>query len=493
MESQSPVYISDYIKKKYRMNISAMDYSEELQKFIVYENLANLLIFLKQDYSCERNEIFTPKLANLINALFVDSGRSFLIHNKVGILELWNTKSQKRVKTIANDVMCFTVDDITRHIYYLASDGSFVIYDFDALEIVQSFSFINETIPNDKWPLLYMQINNDSKKLYVAYKSRLFSVDLSPHVSLPEKQYIESFFPKEKNMMNDEQFALLLSEFAFVYLGSPLLRTYLNPYFMAGCYHLSKCVAIMPKELITAQIIPKNRRGQISSLELAIITKNLNLLSIVCERYMKYENDLILSQAELRILLKLDITIAKQLIASRFQKIDRRRLVSMISGQSDFKQMLVNQIYSEFSEYTLNAVFENRNSPPKRKKKVPVAEKTGIGKFKDTIAKLVNSSQEVADLSKTKKMINNIDSLDFYIIQIKCNFKIGSDDSLEFLRSYSECPFDDFVVSNWRCLIEIKWRQLRYYYWVYSCILIVGTVFLTLSNCLDLVLPDVLF
>ena len=476
--NKSSVTISNYLKKKNRINLSVLDFSTDLRKYIVYENLANLMFLVSEDFSFERQDVFSPKLNNVISGSFIDFGNSFLVQNKVGLLELWNTQSRKRVKMIAKDVMAFTASNTLRLIFYLASDGNLVIYDFDAFEIVHSFSFINDQIPNDKWPLFSLRVNEYSKKLYIAYKSSLFSVDLTPRITFPEKEYILSFFPKEKNMMNNEEFSLLLTEFAHVYLDSPILRTYLNPYFIAGCYYLGRCVASLPKDLVLTRVMPRNPGGQFSALELAVLTKNLSLLNIICERYIKYEKHLVLSQSELRLLLKLDMYIAKQLLASRFKKIDRRNLVSMISGQPDFKQMLVNQTYSEFSEYALNVLFEERNS--KSKKNANEQSQTGVSSFQNVLANESNKGNDVTNFQSKSKLKNDVDSMDFFMIEIKSNFKTGSEDSLEFFQSYSECQFDDFVLSNWRCLIEIKWKNLRYYYWIYSLILTVTTVLLTL-------------
>lgn len=83
----------------------------------------------------------------------------------------------------------------------------------------------------------------------------------------------------------------------------------------------------------------------------------------------------------------------------------------------------------------------------------------------------------------------------FYRINGIYDFNIGCPDSLLFLRNYSKSKNKDFVLSNWRHIIDYKWQfafkvliPISVMFWVYSIFL---SLYLLLSNNLALFIINI--
>jgi hypothetical protein len=474
---------SSFLQSSINLNITIFDYNSRIDRYLAYEDGGNFLFLLDQDFNCSLEDIFNSVQNNLIAGAFVADGKSFVVHNQFGMLEMWNTASCLRVKILAKSVMAFTYSDKLGLLFYISIDGNLVFYDLDSFEVVHTMRLPISQISSDKWRHLILDIDEDIDKLYIVYHSSLFSVDLVPKLTYLEKEYLMHFFPKDTRLINEEDFAYNLSNFAHVYAQSLFLKTYMNIYFVAGCYYLNRNVAKLPSQMVLSQMITRMSSSQLSAIKLAAITKNLSLLDIICERYIKFEPNTILSQSELKILLEAEMKNAKLLLMSRFKELDHRKLYSMINPQNSYKSAIVSQEYPAFSEYALDHHFKKENSQTKRSifsswlfnllKKESVVS--------DNETKLYSNIQGHTRVPAQLKQANKITNKEFYLILIKCNFLKGSQDSLDFLHHYSESKFDEFVLSDWMALLFVKWNESRHLYWIHSAVLVLGTIFLTAS------------
>jgi WD40 repeat protein len=251
---------------------------------------------------------------------------------------------------------------------------------------------------------------------------------------------------------------------------------------------------------------PKPNYPQKSPFILSLKERNVSFLDSMSSALVRYEEPVIFNYGLMKMLLSTEFTFLKKLLAAKCFK----KIVNFSNNNEKITKFQAlkapqNFVYSLSGEFTKNQIDKlviqpNKNLPEKTIEAVNQIQQRqtfGNESFLEPLLpyKRVNiqykpHSLKSKQFARKKEEIKpfkqtTIKKSEIEIIKVSgfYNFDKGSSDSLNFLMCYSKSRIKEFVLSDFKRIIHIKWNQSRLFffalasaYWSY-CILFTLLIF----------------
>lgn len=134
----------------------------------------------------------------------------------------------------------------------------------------------------------------------------------------------------------------------------------------------------------------------------------------------------------------------------------------------------------DYSSYTNNP-FNTVNIKKKRSSQKPIKNKYLLRNW-DTAM----TFQSLIEPQKKRSNNNGVSIKEIRTVQVpfKYSFHIGTPDSVDFLKSYSDCKTEEFVTSDWQEVVKYKWQKYKPFhiilallYWSFTILVTIAIIF----------------
>lgn len=290
--------------------------------------------------------------------------------------------------------------------------------------------------------------------------------------------YLQTF----SENMSETDFSKKLSSFHQLAGDSPFICKILHPVYMAFFLNRFQTFQLILEEWG----FPTSSKFQISPLILSLEGKHVNFAEQLFKEISRYKGPITFMYSEIKTMLEFDYKFVKQLLMNCCYKIDTftnsddkiRKFNYLKKDQTKFSSLTGHFTKKNFEQF----LFDHRTTADEISLDITIA--PGIqndGEEEDENNNFINrqkakilKKKEICDKKKLKSCYTDIYKINGYY-----NFKSGSDDALNFLYRYSQSNVDDFILSDWRRIINYKWDSCRkyfstlaFFYWSYMLFLI---------------------
>ena len=289
------------------------------------------------------------------------------------------------------------------------------------------------------------------------YDNNLVVRDIKKNLFI-DKIYFQNLFLFDSDK-NEDKFLKMMKFYEKNYNSMYLTRFCYNPIFICIIFEY----AIALKYILHKKIMKYSdcNTFQISPLILAIHLKNDDIIKILFGYLKKKKNISSLSYPEIRFLFKYNNPLIDNFLTFLPQKIKKfKNTEKYIPSQTYIKKIKIIHNY------------------------LPGFQKT---QFSDKWVDNENWMNEEKNNSKFQETF-------FYSLNFPYNFVLGSEDSLLFLKKYKNSKNPSFILSEFRHLINYKWRKIRkivlilaIIFWIHA---LVFSVYLINSNLTFLLVID---
>ena len=233
----------------------------------------------------------------------------------------------------------------------------------------------------------------------------------------------------------------------------------LNPLFMAIFNQNSGLL----EELLNEHYYPSRVFHYVSPLEYAFICKNKASIRETCQALLKRDEEVHFSRSDFKYLLASDQKICHKVISTMISDPDIDGMPNLIYMQEpvDLRfndEMLSMAVKLKRADDELEVQAEKKQTHRKRKKS------TNIDKYY-----IGNQS----GISKSEISVTTV--------PFKYNYRLGTEDSAMLIDRFSQTASDEFILSDWKEIINLKWKRIKFAYLVLFLIFYVFLVFITLS------------
>jgi hypothetical protein len=380
----------------------------------------------KQDFFYIRNnnsvEIYDSNLEQLITVLKYESQieKIEVSKNKLLIYEL------KKYHELDLDSL--------KPMYQRAIDNSRNHYQ------CEGFFNVDSITPNTEFVVLNFKGSSDMNMEFFSCEDVLqianFPMNnlmkcLSPlHYQKHLKTFSEYYFTKiEESDFNDDIFEFLNPLLICIYHKNPKLL----------------------QELLTTYRYPKSIKGGFTPLSYAFENNSILIIKILCQNLFQYEEQVELTHTDFEYLLESSYPYCHKLLAKIPKETELDLFPSFIEMNYKVKLFNANNLTEAYNQCKLLDSSLNKNN-------------------------FMSKKQNENDSNK-KDVIT-------YKIPFKYSFESGSPGSVMFLNNYSDSNNEEFLLSQWKNLVILKWKNqlflqvmIAVLYWTFTGFVIASMIF----------------
>ena len=278
--------------------------------------------------------------------------------------------------------------------------------------------------------------------------------------------------------MSEADFSKKISSFYELSADSPFIRKILHPIYMA--FLLNKFHTF--KEILADWGYPALNTFQISPLILSLEGKHVNFAEQLFKELTKYKEPITFMYSEIKTMLEFDYKFVKKLLVKCCEKVEKftntderiRKFNHLKANEAKFSSPTGHFTKKNFSELIVEYNKDDEeNSFDENDEAFFPNEEDAENEEKESFLDIEKAKQkQKAEIQKNNKSTHMY--TDIYRINGFYNFKSGSEDALNFLYQYSESNVEEFVLSDWKRIINYKWdvcrkyfRALCVFYWSY--------------------------
>ena len=361
---------------------------------------------------------------------------------------------------------------------------------FDRLKYQMDFTMLNPLI---KWTAVF----------HGGHKPLLKALNVSETISInsfPYESLIKSF-----NQLNYEYHILTFSEYYFnsikAYNNKDLFYGAMNPLLFAIYHNDSNLL----KDLLNQYTYPSFISNYISPLEFAFALNHRTNIKVLCDNLIKNYGEIHISRADFKILLRTDIISCHQLIANipRNPKIQiMPKLLYMDSFvQTRFEDYITTLLIHLKNEEKLvdDEDLEELNKEMEKKKvhfsrANTKSESVDASSFRHIkrVEMLTKKEKEIEEsTAKFLEIHNEITHFKSEVkvatLPFKYNFQMGTEDSVLFVDEYSNSVSEDFIFSDFKEVINYKWKKIKL---PHIIMFFIYLTFVVLFNIFCIFFPD---
>jgi hypothetical protein len=219
------------------------------------------------------------------------------------------------------------------------------------------------------------------------------------------------------------------------------------------------------EELLSQYYYPSRIYNYISPLEYAFKTQHKASINELCDSLINREETIYFSRSDFKYLLASKQTICHKVISTIMSDPNIEAMPNLIYMNSNVIAKSTDDLLSMavllMREDELKEIEADKQIEQKGKKKI----------FGDKKYYIDNKNK----LSKNEISVSTV--------PFKYNYSIGTEDSVMFVDRFAASNSDDFILSDWKEIINIKWIQFKIPYIILFLIFYTFLVFITLSLC----------
>jgi hypothetical protein len=270
---------------------------------------------------------------------------------------------------------------------------------------------VDDSFPNTQYHICNRSDTNVINPVFFTFKDFLQICDF------PFEDIIQGFFSLDykKHILNFSEY--YFSKIKQTNYNDDLFRS-LNPLTLCLYHNDTKLL----EEVLTTYRYPRTIKGDITPLSYAFENNYISSVKLLCEHLSQCEYRVDLTKKDFEYLLDSPYSYCHRLMASIPQESELDIFPNFLEIRDNVKLFNVNNL----SEYLLQikqmeSTFKNKNFSKKNK-------------------------------SNKKDVVT-------YEVPFKYSFEAGTFGSIKFLHNYSESHNQDFLLSQWKNLVVVKWRQ----------------------------------
>ena len=438
-------------KDKHRYRISFLE-SKKNQFLFVFNSSAGLFIvnFNISNYKCKKiGEIHTES-SGRSSAQLASSTKHLYVPVK-NRLEIYDLDKMTKVYTIETEGNILEVFKGRGGVFIGAVDiNYFYLIDVQTMLIVRKNMLTNLT-EQTKMMIIDMNFYDQLKEYQLPEFNQdvtmMHKIDYSKISGLrymPIDHLVNCF-----KLVENEKSIVAFADFyktsvdmtgGYDYIFGPL-----NPFTFAIFYSEENILQF----LLENYTYPKFVRGFLTPIEYCMQNEEHDCLRILCSLLISNNRELHLTRKEFVALLGKNFEFCHQLLAIAPRKIPFDKI--------NFSENINKDTEIRFSSSFFDFMRENE------------------------IKQLENEKEEVEEEDDDDRQ-----RIDILYAPFEYDFSIGSMESLNFLDKYTTTKSDDFVLSDWRHLISMKWSSLKYFYAFNGLIYYIYMFFCTYSIVFNL-------
>ena len=421
----------------------------------------------------------------------------------------------------------FNLSNDGNFIYLMYRDSSVQIWDVQKSEPINNFPrmrySINYAVKSESGNKLFMVGNREElnilnsktgkliKKIALPYVTKIkfltrFKDNLcfvydrkimfikinSNNVSFYETEYIIHSFLGYDHNNAEKEFLNNLEYIKQKYDSSYILPTFFNPILVCALFNYQNAIqTIFKKKYCLYPIL--NDKNQISPLILALKLGHLNIAQIILKELSKNPENVYFSKREMIELLNSKYEFTHKYLLYFMINIKKftnttihlptlSKLDEPIRIDYDFKPNFTPEKYEDLSkpkiQYNVNS-HEDKVEKILKRLKSNVPEELNEVKslsskfsgFTKSETSMLNKSEiskkKIKDKKKTKALWR---PTQFFRINGFYSFEEGSVESVNFLENYYKSQNHEFILSNWRYIIDYKWQKVYAYLVPQACL-----------------------
>lgn len=422
-------------------------------------------------------------------------------------VSMWDLVSKQKVRHIYDNVRKIYLSNSEKYLYLFTKTKSIEVIDIES-NYQRVFS-INMKKYFDGNPPDDIREFDGCNKMKVLIGDKILIVGLTHEISIFEAQFIKTFFSKSK-IFSDQDFLTFYTNYRKVYKESLFLQRYFNPILLAALKGFPKALNYM---LVNTPVdYPELNSHQISPMVYSFNVNDLSCAETICNYLLSLEKPVILLNDELDALLEFDYGFSKALLAKQITEVKKfehskdliirkgniKNGINLVASANPYftmvscrellkrngKETVENLDYKELIvKAKTNQTVHVSSTPDKSpengvgnqiEEEKPLAKQTTIqrelnGARSGTIVsalKLAKKEQSTI----TRKNEDKGSAVMYYKIAGQINLTEGSEGSRQFLQCYRETEHDEFIMSNWRFVIDYKWNIFLKFYLIQAFI-----------------------
>lgn len=407
-------------------------------------------------------------------------GNKIYIAYEEGPIQIWDMSDFEAIGTLYKPKMALQAMNISNdgnRMYLITRNAILSIIDINTRTLIKEINF------NESFRCNYIYLSPNNNLLFGLGKRKTLVVDITDNYSYYEKLYIGKALKNYNSTNAESDFLTTLEYVKDHYNSSFVLRTYFNAVFICALFNYQRAIQIIQRKHISTY--PQdNDHNQISPIVLALKLRNLNLVQLVLKNIAKYAINFTFSYREIKELLR-----AKYGFTHKYIKDFVVELKNFTD--STIKVPILSRIDEEVRiEYDLNLFFSEKRFEKMTEPRYLYYKKdtfnfdqalkqvkSNLGKKQDINASSDSvKTNELVSIEKFQYMVkedkvNNPEKQNkapwnptkLYRLNAYYSFKEGSSDSLFFLKNYIESSSSDFILSNWKYIIDYKWHLIYWY------------------------------
>lgn len=412
-------------------------------------------------------------------ALSRDGNKMYMAYEDSPI-QIWDMSDFESIGTLYKTkapIEYMTISHDGNRMYIITRDGVLSEIDINAKCLVKEIAF------NEPFNCNFIYISKRKNMLFGLGTNKAVVVDIYDSYSYYEKLYINKALMNYNSLGAENEFTRALEYTKEHYNKSFVLRTYFNAVFICAMFNYQSAIQIIQNKHLS--VYPQNNdHNQISPIVLALKLRNYNLVQLILKSIAKNPNDFVLTYKEIKELLK-----AKYGFTHKYIKNFMINLKTFTD--STLKVPTLSKIDEKIRmEYDLNSYFTERRyermTEPRHlyEKKNKVDFDKALKVIKDSFGRATSTEVVSNDLRKHLSFNPSVlkaaieeDKPEEKVKQNKApwrptklyrlnayySFKEGSSDSIYFLKNYVDSDSSDFILSNWRFIIDYKWDLVYWY------------------------------
>lgn len=477
------------------MRVPKKTHKEPVYEFCVYSSifLATFKFHLRENV-IEFHKFLKKESSSFLKVRYSTNRRLFYIplNSQIHIYDETLSHFVFYVETEKNIDECILLD--SQNILVIYDKKNYYELDLDQLKFRAVLSVSSEAFENFRYLLNFSVLEPGSRwsaTFHTKNKHQLFSVPFQENLDLksfPFEDLLKCFLKK-----NYKRFLKTFARYYFGRLKESDRQDFnygsLNPLLFA-IYHNDSGLL---EELLETYFYPRKILNYVSPLEFSFAMNFPTTIKVLCDHLIRRDDFVHFSRADFKKLLKSNILNCHKLIATIPSEPVIKILPKLV--------YMTSNVTAYFQDYLTSLLIHIKMEDQKHIRQEPNQDAGAAAETHEEDLHQMNSDMNLELISESKKELdleierttkryvqhNTSDHLfksevNIKSVPFKYNYNTGTEDSVTFIYNYSKSNNQDFILSDWKEIIQSKWRGVKFPYIFLTFCYFAYTIFFLLSS-----------
>lgn len=477
------------------MRVPKKTHKEPVYEFCVYSSLflATFKFHLRSN-ELEFHKFLKKETSSFLKVRYSVNRRLFYIplNSQIHIYDETLSHFVFYVDTEKNIDECVLLD--SHDIMIIYDKKNYYELDLDELKFRLVLPASSEALENFRYLLNFTVLVPGSRwsaTFHTKNKHQIFSVPFQENldlISFPFEDLLKCFLKK-----NYKRFLKTFARYYFGQLKESDRQDFnygsLNPLLFAIYNNDSGLL----EELLENYFYPRKIVNYVSPLEYSFAMNYPTTIKVLCDHLIRRDDFVHFSRADFKKLLKSNILTCHKLIASIPSEPAIKILPKLVYMTSNVNAYFQNYLTSLLIHIKMEDLKHFRNEPNQDQSTEPDTNEEGLQEMgSDAHLEVLTESKKELDLEierTTKRYVQDNTSDHLFKSEVtiksvpfKYNYNTGTEDSVTFVYNYSKSENQDFIMSDWKEIIQSKWRGVKFPYIFLTFCYFSYTIFFLLSS-----------